>query len=178
MSIEKPHPNFAADRLRSEKARADEVGALPTSQEAVDASWNLLQQTSGAIGSALFATQDARDNIQPSEGHSVPKLWASSSEREAMLAFDESLLRGKETVVVNLDRERRDLAMADRHLVEGEERVTKQRLLAGQLRAHGHEKMAADAERILATLVSTLDEWRGHRKLIAAEIERRDGQEP
>jgi hypothetical protein len=80
--------------------------------------------------------------------------------------------------MTSLDREWRDLAKADRHIIEGEERVTRQQLLVEQLRAHGHGDMAAEGEKLLTILAKTLEEWRGHREQILAEIARHEARGP
>jgi len=73
-----------------------------------------------------------------------------------------------------LDKERHDLAKAEQDLVAGEERVTRQALLVEELRRDGHD--TSDAEDILATLSRTLEEFRRHRELILAEIDRYRGE--
>lgn len=69
-----------------------------------------------------------------------------------------------------LDRERHDLAKAERDIADGEDRVTRQMLLLDELRRDKHD--TKDAEAILVTMQQTLRLFRDHRELILAEIDR------
>jgi hypothetical protein len=75
-----------------------------------------------------------------------------------------------------LERERQHLAKAERDIVEGEERVTRQTFLIDELRRDGHD--VAGAEVLLATMQQTLEEFRQHRGLILAEITRLESRHP
>jgi hypothetical protein len=66
--------------------------------------------------------------------------------------------------------EREHLSAAERHIVEGEERITMQMLLVDRLRKEGHDVM--EAERLLLTLRETLVAWNGHRDQILQELAR------
>jgi hypothetical protein len=69
------------------------------------------------------------------------------------------------------EKETRELAVAERHIVEGEERVTNQILLIEDLRRDGHD--VTDAEKLLRTLQGTLVAWQGHRESILQTLERK-----
>ena len=61
-------------------------------------------------------------------------------------------------------REAEHLVLAERHIVEGERRVTEQCLRVETLRADGHDTV--EAEKLLRTLKATLVEFCDHRTLI------------
>lgn len=67
-----------------------------------------------------------------------------------------------------LAQERFNLTQADRHIVEGEERVSRQRLLIERLRQDGQPTEVA--EQHLSTLLDTMAEWWDHRDAIFARI--------
>ena len=60
--------------------------------------------------------------------------------------------------------EREHLSRAERHIVEGEERITMQMLLVERMRSEGQD--AKEAERLLLTLRETLVAWQWHRTQI------------
>ncbi len=66
--------------------------------------------------------------------------------------------------------EREHLSQAERHIVEGEERITRQMILIDKLRLDGHD--VVEAERLLVTLRETLVAWHGHRDEVLRELER------
>ena len=66
--------------------------------------------------------------------------------------------------------EREHLSRAERHIVEGEERITMQMLLIDRMRKDGHD--VREAERLLLTLRETLVAWQGHRSQILLELAR------
>jgi hypothetical protein len=66
--------------------------------------------------------------------------------------------------------EREHLSLAERHIVEGEERITMQMLLVDRLRTDGHD--VTEAERLLLILRETLVAWHGHRDEILRELAR------
>jgi hypothetical protein len=68
--------------------------------------------------------------------------------------------------------EREHLSLAERHIVEGEERITMQMLLIDRMRRDGHD--VREAERLLLTLRETLVTWHGHRDEILRELARQD----
>ena len=73
-----------------------------------------------------------------------------------------------------LARERADLAKAERDVVAGEMRVTRQMLRIEALRVGGHD--TAQAERQLTVFEATLAEWNAHRAEILRTLEiLRDG---
>jgi hypothetical protein len=67
-----------------------------------------------------------------------------------------------------LAQERIDLGRADRHIVEGEARVSRMRLLIENLRQNG--RPTEIAEEHLSTLLGTLAEMWGHREAVYARI--------
>lgn len=69
-------------------------------------------------------------------------------------------------------REAEHLAMADRHIAEGERRVSDQAVLVRRLCAKGYDTAVADT--LLCTLETTLAEWRAHRALIVQRVEQID----
>ena len=66
--------------------------------------------------------------------------------------------------------ERKHLAKAERDIVEGERRVTRQLVLIEKMRQEGHD--TDEAEKLLLTLEDTLAEWHAHREEILRELER------
>ena len=68
------------------------------------------------------------------------------------------------------EQERADLAQAEIDIVDGERRITVQRILVARLRQDGHD--VTQAERLLANLEQTLNEWQAHRALILDTITR------
>ena len=67
--------------------------------------------------------------------------------------------------------EERHLALADRHIVDGQARVDQQLDLIGRLRARGES--TATAEDFLRLLQDTLSTWNDQRDLIISELARR-----
>lgn len=67
------------------------------------------------------------------------------------------------------DRESQNLASADRHIVEGEARVARQRDMIDALRRDGYDTALAEA--LLAVFLRTLDAWQAHRNAIAGAVE-------
>lgn len=72
--------------------------------------------------------------------------------------------------MLNLVDEQEKLAMADRHIADGERRISEQALLVEHLQAAGDS--AESAERLLANLKETLGTWNVHRHEIIRSIER------
>lgn len=68
----------------------------------------------------------------------------------------------------DIARETDNLARAERHLAEGEERVERQREMVIQLRRDGHD--TARAEALLAQFLRTLDAWQTHRNAVAGAV--------
>jgi len=66
--------------------------------------------------------------------------------------------------------EREHLAKADRDIVEGEERITRQMILIERLRQGGHD--VTEAEILLRTLRETLEAWQAHREEILRNLAR------
>jgi hypothetical protein len=64
--------------------------------------------------------------------------------------------------------------MADRHIREGERRVSEQALLVEQMAKDGHDTTTAEA--LLRTLQDTLKTWYEHREQIVLAIERQSGR--
>lgn len=60
------------------------------------------------------------------------------------------------------------LALAERHLVEAEARVARQRVLIEELATDGHDTHGA--ETLLATLLAAMDGMRAHRTILLAEV--------
>jgi hypothetical protein len=77
---------------------------------------------------------------------------------------------GKRAMSEELERERWALRKADRDIADGEQRISRQIRLIDELDRDGHDTVAA--KDLLATMRTTLEEWRHHRALIVAEIER------
>ncbi|MER2265271.1 hypothetical protein [Methylobacterium oxalidis] len=71
-----------------------------------------------------------------------------------------------------LEQEREDLALADRHIAEGERRISDQIALVAILVEGGHD--TTQAERLLRTFEDTLDVWHSHRRSILDTIARLD----
>jgi len=69
----------------------------------------------------------------------------------------------------NLDTEREHLAKAERDIVEGERRISRQMFLIERMQQQGLDM--AEAERLLLTLQGTLGEWQAHRDQIPRELE-------
>ena len=70
----------------------------------------------------------------------------------------------------DLELERADLARAEIDIVDGERRITVQRILVARLCQDGHD--VTQAERLLADLEQTLETWQAHWALILAAIAR------
>jgi len=70
----------------------------------------------------------------------------------------------------DLDQEHAHLALADRHLAEGERRVADQSALIRRMSGQGHD--TAMAREFLKVLEQTLEQWRIHRQLILDAIAR------
>jgi hypothetical protein len=68
--------------------------------------------------------------------------------------------------------ERRHLGKAERDIMEGESRVTRQMLLIERLRLGGLD--TTEAENLLSSLRKTLVVWHGHRDEILRELERQN----
>ena len=66
------------------------------------------------------------------------------------------------------DKERRDLAKIEASIIEGERRISEQRLRVDELRRNGRE--TAEAETTLRSFEDSLVEWRHHRDSIIALI--------
>jgi len=64
--------------------------------------------------------------------------------------------------------EQEHLAQSIRHIARAEEMVCKQRDLIARLAGDGHD--TGMAENLLATMLTTLDRMRDHRRLIEAAI--------
>lgn len=77
---------------------------------------------------------------------------------------------------LRLDRERRDLALADRHVAEGERRIARQFSLLRQMSGTGFD--TALARDLLRLLEQTLATWQEHRRLILATISRLEHEMP
>jgi hypothetical protein len=73
-----------------------------------------------------------------------------------------------------LERERWALRKADRDIADGEQRIFRQVRLIEELDRDGHDTVAA--KDLLATMRTTIEEWRHHRALILGEIERLESQ--
>jgi predicted nucleic acid-binding Zn-ribbon protein len=67
-----------------------------------------------------------------------------------------------------LAKERLELAKADRHIVDGERRVTEQRARIERLTDKGQDTYRSEA--LLQAMQTTLDTWRVHRALILHAI--------
>ncbi len=76
----------------------------------------------------------------------------------------------------DLQREREDLILADRHLAAGERRITEQTLLIQRMTEQGFN--TAIAEDLLRLLEETMVTWRDHRQLILDAIARHEGAAP
>jgi hypothetical protein len=61
-----------------------------------------------------------------------------------------------------------ELALADRHIAEGEARILRQRTLVAELEVDGHDTSLAEA--LLGTMEQSLVVLHAHRRLILAEI--------
>ena len=72
--------------------------------------------------------------------------------------------------MADLQTEREHLLKADRHIVEGERRITAQALRVERLRGGGHD--TDESERLLLNLRQTLEAWWDHREAILREIAR------
>ena len=70
----------------------------------------------------------------------------------------------------DLEQERAHLALADRHIAEGERRVADQTHRVEHLAEQGYD--TARARDLLRLLEATLVNWRGHRELILETIAR------
>jgi hypothetical protein len=77
----------------------------------------------------------------------------------------------RSAVVPNLQQEHAHLVLADRHLVEGEQRVAEQIALIERMTQLGHD--TAVAKQFLRILEQTLEGWRAHRQLIVNAIEQK-----
>jgi len=72
--------------------------------------------------------------------------------------------------MLDIETERQNLATAERHVAEGEERIRRQVELIERLRADAHGVF--EAESLLVTLQQTLQSWRDHRDEIVRTIAR------
>ena len=70
----------------------------------------------------------------------------------------------------DIQREREDLIVADRHLAAGEQRIAEQIALIQRLTEHGFN--TATARDLLRLLEETMVTWREHRQLILDAIAR------
>ena len=70
----------------------------------------------------------------------------------------------------DLQTEQEHLAEANRHIAEGEQRISEQLLLTEQLGWAGRD--VSEAERLLLNLRQTLETWSDHRDPIVQEIAR------
>jgi hypothetical protein len=73
----------------------------------------------------------------------------------------------------HVGKEREDLAKAERHIIEGELRVTEQICLIDDMARRGENTKTAEA--LLGTMKEMLNEWQAHRRLILQEIARIEG---
>ncbi|WP_046862720.1 hypothetical protein [Microvirga massiliensis] len=73
----------------------------------------------------------------------------------------------------DLEQERLDLDAADRHLAEGERRITDLILLIEDETAKGRD--TTEARKLLHNFEQTMETWRVHRQLIADTIARAGG---
>lgn len=77
-------------------------------------------------------------------------------------------MRSTYSVVQALESERADLLKADRHIVEGEARLSRQEDALAVLCADGHQ--VPEAERLYALTSTALTQWQRHRTLIVERI--------
>jgi hypothetical protein len=70
----------------------------------------------------------------------------------------------------------KDLALADRHIAEAEQHITRQRSLIEQLAAAGRE--IAQAETVLKTMLATLEQLQAHRCTILDRLASGDASKP
>jgi hypothetical protein len=78
--------------------------------------------------------------------------------------------------MIDLARERAELAKADACIAAGEERVARQEATVSQLSLDGHD--TTEARQLLATFEKILAEWRSHRAQVVRMIgtaKRQDG---
>jgi hypothetical protein len=80
------------------------------------------------------------------------------------------------TAMPDTDSEREQLGKADRDIVEGEERITRQMVLIETMRLDGHD--VTEAENLLLTLRETLAAWQAHREEILRELARQEAMRP
>jgi hypothetical protein len=73
----------------------------------------------------------------------------------------------------NLEQERLDLDAADRHLAEGERRITDLILRIEDQTAEGRD--TTEARKLLRNFEQTMETWRVHRQLIADAVAREEG---
>ena len=71
--------------------------------------------------------------------------------------------------MVDLQRERADVAKADADIAEREARLARQEQIVAELDRDGHD--TADATKLLAVLRQTLEAWRSLRAQIVGMIE-------
>lgn len=72
----------------------------------------------------------------------------------------------------DLQREREDLILADRHIIAGEERITVQLALIQRMTQEGYDTtMARD---LLRLLEETMASWQDHRQIILDTIARHE----
>jgi hypothetical protein len=76
----------------------------------------------------------------------------------------------------DLEQERLDLDRADRHLAEGERRITNLILLIEDQTAQGRD--TTEARKLLRNFEQTMETWRVHRQLIADAIARAQPPDP
>jgi hypothetical protein len=74
--------------------------------------------------------------------------------------------------MVDLHQERNHLILADRHLVEGEQRITEQLALIQRMTRQGYDTVVAND--LLRLLEQTLTLWQEHRQLILEAIARHE----
>ncbi|MBB3021538.1 hypothetical protein FHR70_004639 [Microvirga lupini] len=75
-------------------------------------------------------------------------------------------------MTADLDQERADLILADRHLAAGEQRIAEQRALIRRMTEHGFN--TATARDLLRLLEETMILWQEHRQLILDAIARHE----
>jgi len=75
-------------------------------------------------------------------------------------------------MIADLQREREDLLLADRHLAAGERRIAGQRALIQRMTEHGYN--TTTARDLLRLLEETMVLWQDHRRLILDVIARRE----
>lgn len=69
----------------------------------------------------------------------------------------------------DIDQERAHLVLAERHIIEGEERIFRQEKLLSELRSRQQD--TSEAETLLRLLRETLMTWRNHRDQILRALD-------